>query len=570
MEDPTDHKVVAYPQETSAARGRLRPTLDPRPRPRSLSAGRSRIRNNDLVQEVYDRLGVRRGGDWGSDSAAVGSNLDGAVEEVARGGMELSGGPQPLSSPSRREEEASKFRERFRAAATRGRKCERQTVTSPSDERRSRSLSRGRLANRWPPPPLHQQEQQQQEIEVDTGKGESTDVSSPSRSRSNNNTPYASNPRVSPLSHHVMGSLPALSKSYSLGAPTTASPDRLVREGKTPDWRDEKKDSEAVPRVKETEENVLDESPAEEMSSDLTGKSIRERITVYSGGSSATKKKKPTRANYTRSVDKQYAAQFAVREHPPKVDIYGEKPDGDEKKEEEDTSLPEGSSTEQHQQLPPENHKSKTTGSSSRSMSPESPTNSKGHKSVKSCGGNTVSSIVSAINQQKSKVVSPKNTSPRKMPSSNKVSTAPLIEIAAGSEHTPGNDTNSVSVSSMSGEDAPQSHRSPTGDTSKKPVWHERNRLRTQNYATAVQPHQTISPSQQQQQQQRTVLPDDINRAVDERVRAHVTDMETRLGAQMRRWMQQMDDKILMRVEAMENKLNDLKSSVDALQASRR
>ena len=591
MGDLTDHQVVAYPQETSAARGRLR-SLDPsqRPqqqRPRSLSAGRSRIRNTDIVQEVYDRLGVRRGGDWGTTTsdadaaaAAIDSNLETPAEEVTRGGVEPSEGPKPLLSPSRRDEEGSKFRERFRASATRGR--ERQTATSPADERRSRSLSRGRLAHRWPPR-LYQPEQLQSEIEVETSKADSTDVtSSPMRSRGNNNTttptsntyassprPQYSPPRGSAVSHHVMGSLPSLSKSYSLGAPTTTSPDVLVVEGKTSDWRDEKKEPETAPGCKHAEEHVVDEPPAVELSAVTTKKSIRERMIAYSGGSSVTKKKKPTCKNYT--VDKQYAAQFAVREHPPKVDIYGEKLGGDEKKEEDDTSLPEGTTTTQQPQRDDVALRKTKSTSSSRSMSPETrgaaATNSKGHRSVKSTGGNTVTSIVSAINQQKSKIVSPKNPSPRKISGNSKLSPTPMVEIAAGSENTPGNDTNSVSMSSVSAEDVSQGYRSPAGDTSKKPLWLERNRLRSQNFASAVQPHQTTSPTQQPQ---KASFPDDISRAIDDRVRAHVSDMETRLVAQMRRWMQQMDDKILMRVEAMEDKLNDLQASVDALHASSR
>ena len=56
---------------------------------------------------------------------------------------------------------------------------------------------------------------------------------------------------------------------------------------------------------------------------------------------------------------------------------------------------------------------------------------------------------------------------------------------------------------------------------------------------------------------------DVIHKLVDERVKAHVADLETKLGAQMRRFMQQLDDKLFTRVEHMEDQIRELKSSLE-------
>lgn len=148
------HKVVAMPSSGSGGEAlsvrdmvSSRSTFDPN-RPRSLSAGRATTRSRDIVQEVYDRMGVNRGSEPQYDEAPQndkGSDSRGRSATPGRG-------------RERSPDTAEKFSHRYRAAAAlsspRGRSAE------PDAPRRSRSLSRGRaVAGRWPPAQTNANEQ---------------------------------------------------------------------------------------------------------------------------------------------------------------------------------------------------------------------------------------------------------------------------------------------------------------------------------------------------------------------------------------------------------------------------
>lgn len=148
------HKVVAMPSsggdgEPLSVRDvvNTRTAFDPN-RPRSKSAGRATTRSRDIVQEVYDRMGVSRGDEAAFDDDPFKSN----EQEYQRSATPGRGrGGEHSTDP------ADKFSRRYRAAAAlssprtsndRGR-AEQQDGGSA---RRCRSLSRGRaVAGRWPP-----------------------------------------------------------------------------------------------------------------------------------------------------------------------------------------------------------------------------------------------------------------------------------------------------------------------------------------------------------------------------------------------------------------------------------
>jgi hypothetical protein len=134
------HKVVAMPstlnvQEVVSSRNG---TFNAN-RPRSLSAGRAATRPRDIVQEVYDRIGVSR------DAPAEAFS----PERRGHSSPSLQRGQQSTADSA-----ADKFSQRYREAAAltgpRGRSADSDVI----GERRSRSLSRGRaVAGRWPPAP---------------------------------------------------------------------------------------------------------------------------------------------------------------------------------------------------------------------------------------------------------------------------------------------------------------------------------------------------------------------------------------------------------------------------------
>jgi hypothetical protein len=297
------------------------------------------------------------------------------------------------------------------------------------------------------------------------------------------------------------------------------------------------------------------------------GPTLKDRMRAYTSGAVAatTKATLTLRTNPHRSStadNKQYAASFAVREHPPKINIY-EKPKLFEDEKKEDGSLEtEGRTLEierrtletERRTLETDLGRSTNTRTKSSSITNNGSLTPSGHDygsrrpSFKS-GGKVANSFLTAIH--------PQPLSPRPPPSyANKQvfpkTTAPVSEI--GDEHGGGCD-----MSSVSGEDFP---RVPDihNVTHKKPWQHERNRVNPFPELPA-KPTKILGSTV-------STLDATMAKLVDERVQAHVADLETKVGAQMRLFMQQVDDKVLLRIESMEGKIQDLQSTIEKLQSS--
>jgi len=506
--------VVAYP------RGRKSTNLIMKPRPRSLSAGRNRKNAQDVVQSVYDRLGVRRG-QWISDHAGKPDSEKPAIEQSS-GAVVDEEAPRAVTSPARsprpserRTSSSSAFHERFRAAATksRGRAPAPAATEQPPtiQERRARSLSRGRLAKRWPPAKSSQPEEEP--------------VTCPS--------PPQSSPKLT-VQTRAVGGAPKEINTALVMKRLTGSSKEITEAGEFMDLNlDTQTD---VGRVNSSDETTARQDLLETKS--MSGPSLQDRMKAYNGMICSNTRN--TRPSSTRAIDnKQYAANFAVRDHPPKIDIYSNKPapilHQDEKKEDESTTHPESLTEHDLVQSPRGTPrmiggKATTTSSTVSSLNNMSQT----PRRVRGSGTKLANSYMASIQQQQSpraaRCSTPKSPTP-----------IPVAEI------TEGNDVASAAMSSVSGTDEfhqhSQSLRMPEISCTSKPTWQSRPKQQ-----------QAVSSSMDSAA---------INKIIDERVQAHIADMETRFGAQMRRWMQQMDDKVLMRLEAMENRMSELQNALN-------
>lgn len=457
------HKVVAFP-----ARGRLsvrdvvsghnnssNNNTDAKPRPRSLSAGRTRRTASDLVQDVYNRMGVnyKRGEN---------TLLDDAKSEAA------------ISEPTKN---------------ARGRELEQEG----SPERRSRSLSRGRLARNWPPSQI-------------------VPPSRPIYTSASSTVPAPTGTTTAPASTAPSSSVISKSPRPTIGK---MSP----RPGQTSNSFGGKASPKRPAELKTSPK--AESSFAEEKKEDgphLTPSSVKDRISIYGGN---TKAKKQARA-VARAVDPQYAAKFAMRDHPPKIDIYGE-----EKKDET------GDKVETTKEV----EVTSDTGASKES------TGSVRLKPTINLARDFLASV-----QAKPAILTPKSVdrpsvlTPKKVGSvlSLLTSPAPLIEIRAEDE-VGGNDAGSVGMSSVSGDEFASTHVRSVKEATKKLSWQERNRLATYNSGRS-------SPKP-------TPSNDAIEKMVDERVQAHIAGIEARMESQMRMMMQQLEEKVMTRLDAMEKKL---------------
>lgn len=260
------HKVVAMPSSrTNGSGGPLSVrdvvtsprAFDPN-RPRSLSAGRATTRSRDIVQEVYDRMGVNRGGEHFEEAQPNNDQgSDVRVRSATPGrGRELS------------PESAEKFSQRYRAAAKlssprsdgRGRNVEQ------DEPRRSRSLSRGRaVAGRWPP-------------------------------AQNNEHQSIPQPVPSFLPRKVEEPLPAAA------APVPASPNRNRTYSRTDSQEDNT----------ESDSSISKESL--EKSASPSVPSIKDRISVYAGVRNSAR-------NFPQKKPVNYQT-YASQKRPAPIDIY--------------------------------------------------------------------------------------------------------------------------------------------------------------------------------------------------------------------------------------------------------
>lgn len=427
------HKVVAMPSSStgSGPGGALSVRdvvtsprkFDPN-RPRSLSAGRATTRSRDIVQEVYDRMGVNRGGEPYEESAP--HNEMGASDLRGRSATPGRGRGGELSPES-----AEKFSQRYRAAAAlssprneRGRNAE---VEEP---RRSRSLSRGRaVAGRWPP--------------VKTNNDQSAPALQPVPSFF---------PRKTEESE--------ISNNYA----TPNSPNRNPRTFSRTDSQEDVNGDNSSSASRESQEKEA--APA--------APSIKDRISAYAGRNSARNfpQKKP--ANYQT---------YASRERPAPIDIYEDarKQEGTAKEEETEASVGEAGPPEPSN-VPPSPAAAAAAdaafafvrgGSSSRSV--KSAGASRTPKNKSGIAGAYLGAIKSPTSS------SGMNTKPA---ITTQTTSAPLTEISAADL---AGDGHSVAASSVSADEfnfTSPAARSVGGTSSKKPTWSERNRQRQNGRTT--------------------------------------------------------------------------------------
>jgi hypothetical protein len=331
---------------------------------------------------------------------------------------------------------------------------------------------------------------------------------------------------------------------------------------------------------------LLDTSETE---SPPAGPSLKDRMRAYNSGTTNTTKATLRTNHQHRSSttdNKQYSANVSVREHPPKIDLYGKPKVFEDEKKEDDTTVPELSGEPERRPLATERRHSeierRTLEPERRTLEPERqrrhseterrtsepdlgrPTNFRTKPSSISNGslphiGHDAGSrrpSIKSVGKLPNSFLPASNhppLSPRLPPSyANKQSfpktTAPVSEI--GDEHGGGG----CDMSSVSAEDFP-----PVPDDHTKAWQQERN---------LVNPVHDVAKPTAMLGATVTTLDATIAKLVDERVQAHVADLETKLGAQMRRFMQQVDDKVLMRIEFMEGKIQDLRATIETLESN--
>jgi hypothetical protein len=494
------------------------------PRPRSLSGGRNPVRSNDLVQGVYDRLGVARGNNtsWskGPSAKSTSDDLDPILasaptqEENHVSSSSSTGG---IMNGRMNFERSASFHDRQKNFVQKSQPGGRGRSNEPtwSEENRSRSLSRGRVADKWPP----------------AREVESTVVKKPSWRGLNGSSAH----NVNTTTAHR--SFKGTSSSYHSPTPTNSSPVRLSP-AKSPKNvssslmmpsldNDDNKAKEGADQTETTENS--DNKEAFE--------SVRERMRRYSGTGAKT-----SGSRFSRRDGKQYGASLSSRPFPPKVNIYGSSKENldqtvgendlgitDEKKDDDGGTDFEGVGATRYS--------SALSRASTHAKSHHFNTDiSLGNSHFKS-GNKVADSYVSSLQ------ASPKPQA-KSLNGENKPAgySAPVTEISTQLQETDiDNDANSIAMSSVSQDDL----HMPTTPSTRRTMWNDRNRVK------AIAP----GPSGMD-----AAL---INKMIDDRVQAHIADMETRLGAQMRRFMQQMDDKILERLEKMENKLRSLQDAVE-------
>jgi len=516
------HKVVAMPSSTGEAAPAPAPTVlsvrdvvtnrgafDPN-RPRSLSAGRATTRSRDIVQEVYDRMGVNRGGE-AFDEAPHNNNEKGSDP---RGGRAATPGRgrEPHSPDT-----AEKFSQRYRAAAAlsspahgseRGRNAEQETP------RRSRSLSRGRaVAGRWPPAqPGEQQAAPQPVASFMPRKLEE---------------PPVTNRPPSPQPAAAAAGAAARNRTFS----------------RSESLEDTKADSDST--SKESEEKGASSSVP----------SIKDRISAYAGRGSARKfaQKKP--ANYQT---------YASRERPAPIDIYKEVRKKDVIQQEEPPAdaamVPEPSA------VPPSPAAAAAAdaafafvrnGSSARSV--KSAGNSRTPKTSTGIAGTYLGAIKSPVSTSNKPVVT-------------QTTSAPLTEISASDPGGDGHSVAASSVSGDEFNfTSPATHSRSVGGASssaKKPSWAERSRPQVSSSGRNSNGAQYNSNGGQftpNGNKSSSPSASEIEKIVEQRVQARVSVIEMRMEEQMQRLERRMEEKLKSRIGMIDEKIDKMNSMLAML-----
>jgi len=526
--DENGHEVVAYPNlalskstepefamgtggrvgSTSTRRSLLALKRRSATKPRSLSAGRARPTGRDLVNDVYQRLGVER------------PEYSSAVAGLSERGR----------SPG---------------------------LSTAEDQRRARSLSRGRMRNRWPPPNAEvpttptKPTKTVRDLAPASPKsrvyGPTTDDCEPTSPASPQRGTYkttAANVYRNSREERAkeVTSLPT-SKSMEWRKPAETDQrkeemlPRAIQSSHSMDWNDEKKDS---------------ENPSEDGYTSLP--SVKDRMRVFGDDIKEAKKASASKVS-RRPVDKQYAAQFAVRELPPKINIYASGKNNDKMIDnspfDEKKNDQEDPDDGHHEQKKPTSE----AGSAKSSQSAPSKTN-------------IAEAFLAAIH---SPTPSTSSGSPRKLSTMRNDASlfAPVTEVV--SEEDISSVTENVSLLSTTSEDlgaSPQSgHRGPKKSWNRVPAYtpgtnqymhttsplqQRRGTIGGSSYSNSSNHHHHHNHSNGNNNDAA------IEKMVDDRVRARVGEIERNMLDQLQTFMARMDERMEARVGRLERTIQTL------------
>lgn len=553
-QQPADDKDVSRRHEVVVAPSSLgmsvrdvvssRNTL-PDGRPRSRSAGRAPMRSSrDMVQDIYSRMGVdyttsgptSRTGSSGDAVSSERSSRSHAPQRARSG--ETPSQEQSTGAPSSSVHNADKFQKRYRAAAVLSASPRGRNPEPGTPERRSRSLGR-----RWPPG-----------RSVQTA-GEPASTKAPTRapildmSSSPPSPPTRNDAPISPIGQrNYGGNTGSVSPRWqgNASAPSNSTQPRETQD----DTEDKTETGDSVEK-----DEMRDEMPPPG--------SVKERLSVYSS-SSKTKNSR----NFPKTYPVNYSAK---RDHPPKIDIYEEI----RRAEDAERSLHDADGTENDSSAGPAPLPSLNSPSPAAADAASEP------MVLRTGGGGKVVPAYSNKSQSGASMKSPK--SPRKGSSSNVAGAflaainkspqpvnsgktkknhngAPVTEVATTDELGTGVDGSSV-LSALSGDEFAQSPRAGHRDggfvAKSRPSWSERNKLAS--YQKTNNPTNHFGQSNSNMKTTASV-----DKLVDERVQAHVKEVETRMEKRMLILESQLEQQMKARMDYMEAKID---ARMDELQS---
>lgn len=481
----TSHQVVTLP----TTRGRETVGSPVRRTTRSLSAPRTHTRAAELVQNLYNRMGVQYAYGQGTDfqssplvdpierrtrpttPTTSSSSSNGSLYGGARKSPPPETAPFGVSSSHRQAGEISRsVHDRYRPSSTssRGRTSERLSVEAQLQQEaptitRTRSLSRGRVASRWPPVRTSEQPVERASPFVP-----------PLQTSSSFGQPKASPPRGSPA--------------------TTSRPTWMEPSGASYNSNSSRSFSKETPAEEKKEEVAPDTA--------TTPVSMKERIRLYGSqaGVVADAVVEPKARTVRRSVDPVYAAQFAVRAHPPQIDIFRQAPT--------------------------------TTDAATDSSTAASPTTATARTTPKKAG--LAQSYMSSI--------SPATNASKALPR----------EIAVGDlglqphQQLQPTDSHSITgLSTMSGDD----NYSFQGGGGSKTTAAKRNTWR-KAVASSVPPPPAAPPLVSEAHVERL-----LEERVEERVKSQMAQLEEKMDARLRLLVGAMEERVMLRLDSLERKL---------------
>ena len=510
---------------------------------------------------------------------------------------------------------AGSFQDRYRHAVSRGRSG-RLDAASPvgatNDEPpRARSLSRGRqrMNSLWPPPSSSSQQQadtimQPSPAPTPAALSQPTYNATPQQQQHQPPSMTSPQPVISRLSP-VPGIAP--SSSFSRGGLSKASPRTNVPVmassspspsyqnqkslARSPSWASgsQQQPSQATAGSYTGEEKKEEQQAAAE----ATPLSLKDRLHVYqAAGGGSTKNKSRSVPRQTRNVDPStYAAQFAVRQHPPKIDIYAEIKREQEQQQQghvvATSHASESESAKPTEDLAPEPEAAPSASSlpfkSSnpyRSVSPQrkavassgnqNTATTNAYQQSRPSGKNTnlANSFLAAINtnaNSNNRTQQPVPATSSYAPSYATKPPPPVAEINVTESHDTGagNDGNSVTglMSAMSNEEfsvpkkswqEQQQHRRSSSINKIKPV-------SSFGYAPATTMGQTTGVTNNNKHPVSSAaavpLTPEMERLIEERVQSRVADLELQIEDKLRVLVSQMEDKIMERLDTLEHKM---------------